>query len=138
MSVSNNAQAGSIAGYKQKSGYVAIKVSDVLYYAHRLAFLYMTGKFPSRQADHKDHIRHNNKWENLKEATLQENGKNRSLNKNNKSGVMGVCWKNNGWECYIKINGKNKYLGRYTDYFEAVCARKSADYEYGFHENHGR
>ena len=33
--------------------------------------------------------------------------------------------------------GKDIDLGCFKDKFEAICARKSAEFKYGFHMNHG-
>ena len=138
---SNRVQAGEVAGYICSiSGYVVIGVSGTQYLAHRLAHLYMTGEWPDNQIDHDDHVRHNNKWDNLFEATNQENHKNRTLNKNNTSGVVGVGWdKERGkWWAAIKTDYKRINLGRFTDKFEAICIRMSANNKYNFHSNHGK
>lgn len=42
------------------------------------------------------------------------------------------------WVAYIKLKGKEKHLGYFCHFFDAVCARKSAEDRYGFHTNHGR
>ncbi|TKY80148.1 HNH endonuclease, partial [Pectobacterium polonicum] len=42
------------------------------------------------------------------------------------------------WTPSISVNGKEKYLGRYDSIWEAICARKSAENRYSFHENHGK
>ncbi len=57
---------------------------------------------------------------------------------NNTSGITGVYWHKgaNKWMAFIKINYKQIYLGTFTEFDEAVCARKLAEKEYGFHENH--
>ena len=69
----------------------------------------------------------------------QENGKNRPMQKNNTSGVVGVhrCKTHNRWVAYTKVDGKFINLGYFKDKFEAICARMSANNKYGFHANHG-
>lgn len=131
-------KVGSVAG-TPALGYVSITINRRLYRAHRLIWLYMTGEWPKDQIDHINHIRNDNRWCNLREATYQENQRNRTNPKNNKSGVCGVRWreKRNRWSSQIKVNRKAKHLGSFTDKFEAICARKSAENKYGFHENHG-
>lgn len=136
-----NIRIGSIAdNIDTENGYSRINIYEESYKAHRLAWLYMSGEWPEAQIDHEDHIRHNNKWLNLRKATHQENSKNRSLNKNNTSGCAGVCFSKNRnkWRSYIKINGALISLGSFIDKFDSICARKSAENKYGFHENHGR
>lgn len=41
------------------------------------------------------------------------------------------------WEVFINSNRTRHYLGLFNDFFEAVCARKSAEVKHGFHVNHG-
>lgn len=131
---------GDIAGCLHKgTGYIGVTINGKNHQAHRLAWLYMTGKWPKHHIDHDDHIRCNNKWDNLNAATSQENNKNRSKMKNNTSGVTGVSWFKAGkkWHAQITVGKKKKHLGFFTDKLEAVCARKSAEIKHGFHQNHG-
>lgn len=131
---------GDTAGCLDSQGYIVIKWKDIQYKAHRLAFLYMTGAFPPEQTDHINGVRDDNRWENLRAVTCQENQRNRKLPKDNTSGVMGVTRRNKDktWEVSIRIPGKRLYIGRFSDFSEAVCARKSAENKYNFHVNHGR
>lgn len=130
-------KAGDKAGCKSL-GYITIRINRRNYKAHRLAWMYIYGGWP-KQIDHINHIKDDNRLINLREVTIQENGQNRLMNKNNTSGVMGVVWANlkNRWQGQIKVGGKQIHLGYFLDKFEAVCARKSAELKYGFHENHG-
>lgn len=83
---------GKKAGTLNSKGYIVISINRKLYKAHRLAHLYMTGEWPEDQIDHVNHIRDDNRWFNLEDATNQSNQKNRSLDARNKSGVTGVYW----------------------------------------------
>ena len=100
----------------------------------------MTGKWPKERMDHINHIRKDNRWLNLRETTNQENNKNASKRKDNTSGVPGVYWAKhcNKWLASINNGGERVNLGGFTDWFEAVCAKMSANNKYGFHSNHGR
>jgi len=131
---------GDIAGSKRNTGYIAIKAKGKQYQAHRLAWLYMTGEFPEYDIDHINHVRDDNRWENLREATRIDNCQNMSKSSANTSGCTGVTWnkENNKWLAYISIDGKRSYLGYHTEYSDAVNARKNAEVLYGFHENHGK
>jgi len=131
---------GCIAGSLDvKGGYVRISVLGVSYKAHRLAWFYVHGAWPN-QIDHINGIRDDNRLINLRSVTAKENQQNKQMQKNNKSGVCGVRWagKLNKWRCTINDSGAAVNLGVYHDFFEAICARKSAENRYGFHPNHGR
>lgn len=135
----NSVQKGDIAGSHNDDGYIRIEIKRQKYRAHRLAFLYMEGRFP-KLVDHINHIRDDNRWCNLREIKQVENNRNCSIRKDNKSGVIGVHWvtRDKRWVASIRIHRKDIRLGNYKDKFEAICARKSAERKHGFHENHGR
>jgi len=134
------ARIGNIAGKLDVNGYVKIGIKGAHYFAHRLAFLYVNGRFPEKHTDHINGIRTDNSFSNLRCVTRQENQRNQKKPITNTSGVVGVSWaKNrNKWESKIKVSGKTIHLGRHFSFFEAVCARKSAERLYSFHVNHGR
>lgn len=53
--------AGKPAGWRHSEGYRVITIYDVYYRAHRLAWLYVTGEWPSSgEVDHIDTVRDNN------------------------------------------------------------------------------
>ncbi|MCK4758405.1 MAG: HNH endonuclease [Candidatus Aminicenantes bacterium] len=130
----------SIAGAKTNLGYIKIIINKKPYLAHRLAWLYMTGEWPVEDTDHIDHVRDNNRWNNLREVSRSENLKNQSMRKSNSSGITGVSWNKlrDKWKVQINLDGVRKTLLQSKDFFEACCVRKSAENRYGFHANHGR
>jgi len=132
--------AGSTAGTTGKEGYTSITINGKKYQSHRLAFLYMIGAMPPNDTDHINGIRDDNRWVNLRTVTRTENLRNAKRPNTNTSGVIGVFWRKDRskWIASIGVNGKGKHTSYHDDWFEAVCARKSAEREYGFHENHGR
>jgi len=131
---------GTIAGSfnTDNTGYTRISIDCKSYQAHRLACFYMTGKWPI-QTDHNDHIRSNNRWNNLRFSTHQENARNTKLREDNTSGIVGVCHtaSKKKFRSFITNDKKQVHLGIFSDFFDACCARKSAEYKYGYHENHG-
>ena len=135
----SNIFKGTIAGRMWSNGYIGIRIDRKEYAASRLAFLFMTGEFPKHEVDHINHIKDDNRWCNMRDVTATQNQRNRPLSKNNTSGVTGVFWyKRTGiWVAAIKINRKAMHLGSFADFWDAICARKSAEYKYGFHKNHG-
>lgn len=133
------ARAGHVLSGVQSNGYMRVMVDGESVLLHRLALIYM-GISIDGQVDHIDGDRRNNRIENLRVVSHQENGRNVKVPSNNKSGVIGVCWDsfNGKWYAQIKSGGKNIFLGRFDDLCEAKKARLSAELKFGFHENHGK
>ena len=138
---SSSASANAVAGWIDKpSGYRRIKINGVQYRMHRLVWLYHFGEWPSDEIDHINGDPLNNHIDNLRVVTNQENQKNAKRSNANTSGVTGVGFytQTQKWRAEIKVDGKNKHLGYFDTFKEAVAARKSAENKYGYHENHGR
>lgn len=124
-----------VAGFSDK-GYIRIDIGKDKYRAHRLAWLYVYGEWPKKDIDHINHIRSDNRIENLRDVTAQQNHNNRSATKRSKSGVNGVSFEGK-WRARIYVDKKQVNLGVFYDLFEAICVRKSAENRYGYHKNHG-
>ncbi len=129
---------GKIAGGKDK-GYIKIKINKTLYLAQRLAFLYMDGNFPEDCTDHINHNRSDNRFINLRKCSKKDNNKNVSKRIDNTSGITGVCWhkQHEKWYSQIQNSGKHEYIGLFSEIWDAICARKSAEIKHDFHFNHG-
>lgn len=138
--VSNNRKIriGDVAGCVY-NGYIRIKINNKKYQAHRLAWLYVHGKFPPEQIDHINHNRADNRIANLRSVSHQENHRNQSKTNNNTSGFVGINWhkQRNKWRAFITVDQKHIYLGLFTDINDAISARKQAEIDYNFHNNHG-
>lgn len=124
--------AGSVAGYLNKFGYIRVKVCGDLDYAHKIAWLLHTGKWPSNNLDHIDGCTTNNRFENLRECTQAENLQNKTRYRNNKSGIVGVYFDKarSKWRAQIQVNGKQIHLGRFITIEEAAAARAAAKAQY--------
>jgi HNH endonuclease/AP2 domain len=105
---------GKIAG-SNNHGYIIIRVYYTRYFAHRLAWLYMTGEWPKHDVDHIDMDRKNNKWTNLREATRSQNKFNVNKFSTNTSGYKGVSFdkSRNKFTAQCMVNGKLYHLGRF-------------------------
>ena len=125
-------------GYVKK--YVRIGMLGRKYLAHRLAWLYETGEFPADETDHVNGEGTDNRFDNLRPVSKHENRKNLRIYSGNKSGCCGVWFDKNKRKWRVRIgSGINLvYIGYFDTIFGAVCARKSAEKQYGYHENHGR
>jgi len=115
---------------KNITGYIQISLEGKLYKAHRLAWLYMTGAMPQKHLDHKNRTTDDNRWENLREATITENNGNSKIQLRNKSGHRGVVYYQGRWQAQLMNRGKNIYLGRHKTKEEAAAAYRSAAIAY--------
>jgi hypothetical protein len=117
----NTIKLGRIAGKLMPNGYTNIRVKKRNYYAHRLAFLWMTGKFPKETVDHINHNKSDNRWNNLRPASYSENMINVKITTRNTSGCKGVYW-HKGAQKWCARGTKNKIttsLGLFTCLKEA-------------------
>jgi hypothetical protein len=69
---------------------------------------------------------------NCKWATRTEQNRNRRVNTNNTSGIIGVFWdkQRQKYQARIKVNGRSIYLGRFDDMEEAARVRKEGKKQY--------
>lgn len=72
VSTSQNARAGDIAGTLNAKGFPVVSVCGKQHLSSRLAWLYMTGKWPGRNVIVIDGDRRNTAWSNLRLAGDQE------------------------------------------------------------------
>ena len=104
---------GSVAGNFNDQGYIVVQIDGKKHRVHRLIWIYHNGDIPNGlQIDHINNIRNDNRVENLRLATDTQNKYNRSKLKNNTSGFKGVHFFQNKWAATIRVNNKQKYLGR--------------------------
>lgn len=115
-------RAGDVAGNKTPRGYVRIVIDGQRCQAHRLAWLYETGEWPTLMVDHKDGNTSNNAWTNLRQANAVQNGRNRRPKIGSLSGVVGVTWCNTHkrWQATLS-------LGYFDDLTDAAKARRLAE-----------
>ena len=93
--------------------YLIVSIDGYRYKAHRLIWLYVTGKWPSVNIDHIDGKGSNNHFTNLRLATTAENLRNAQLSRRNTSGFKGVSYNRrlDRWQASITVAGKLHYLG---------------------------
>lgn len=120
---------GGIATHNGPRGYLATWCDGKIRPAHRVAWFYVTGEWPTGQIDHINRERADNRWANLRPATAHQNKFNRSLSRNNRSGVTGVDFlgRLTKWRAQIRIDGHCLHLGVFPSFDEAVAARKAAE-----------
>lgn len=116
---------GQRAGHFGSNGYRYIRYQNFLYPEHRLAF-FLTCKVCPQMVDHANGNSADNRFENLRICTASQNQWNKKFQKNNKSGFKGVSWnvRSKKWQAYIRIDGKNRFLGMFDDAKDAGEAYK--------------
>jgi hypothetical protein len=98
--------------------YRQVRIDRKNYSEHRLIYLMFNGSLPA-VIDHIDCDPNNNRIENLRPCTNQENGRNRRGSC--ASGVKGVGWHKyrKQWVVQLNVNGKNTHFGYFTNIKEA-------------------
>lgn len=131
--------AGKVAGARDSDGYLRIGICGRLYRSHRVAWALHYGYWPDNEIDHVSGDRSDNRIDKLRSVTAAVNNKNLRLYSTNKTGVPGVGWyKARGkWRAKINDSGKVKHIDYFDDFSEAVKARKAAEMQLQYHENHG-
>lgn len=114
----NKMYAGKTAGSRDRFGYVRIpsKLLGGSFYAHRLAWAYVTGAWPANTVDHIDCDPGNNRWNNLRDVSQHMNKQNtRKARVDNRLGLLGVVQRGPGkFVAYIGVGGRSKQVGRFS------------------------
>jgi len=136
----NSRWGGKKVRENAKNGYKFFWCDGSMNYSHRVVWEYFNGQIPSGlHIDHVDHDRTNNKIENLRCVSQAENARNASAGVKKKNKLFGVFVAPSGnWVARITVMSRPKHLGTFVDFFEAACARKSAELYYEYHLNHGK
>ena len=126
--------AGKKAAALQNKDYIHIKINTKFYLAHRLAWLYVNGRFPNCQIDHINGIINDNRIANLRECSNSENNFNVGIMRTNTSGFKGVSWHkaSGNWRAQINIDGRIMRLGGF-----ATAELASEAYQTKAREFHG-
>src|ERR1700736_539411 len=108
--------AGDVAGRTVAKGkYPRIGIDGDRYIASRLAWLYITGKWPVHVMDHIDGNPLNTRFANLRDVMQSKNCFNAGKRSHNTTGYQGVFKDNRNrpgvYFSQTRINGKQTYLG---------------------------
>lgn len=129
VSTAHRIKIGDEAGAKDhdEKDRVLIRIDRKLYLAHRLAWFYMNGVWPEGLIDHKNRDPSDNRIDNLRLATRQQNSFNSSGRENTTSKYKGVCYssetrRKKRWLAQIEYDGKHTHLGRFLTEAEAKAA----------------
>jgi hypothetical protein len=126
-----NQPAGSL---KQRNSYVRIWFDGKRYCAHRLAWLFVYGRWPELDIDHINGNPADNRICNLREATVSQNIVNSKLRSDNSSGYKGIyfCRRYKRWKARLRVSGRCLRLGSFHTKEQAAAAYdKAALLHYG-------
>jgi hypothetical protein len=117
----SNKYEGDLAGCLHGGGYIAIQIKGIRYYAHRLAWLYMYGKFPEKELDHINRVKSDNRISNLREVTRSQNMRNVGIRQDNTSGETHISFRMDRGKYRVSVteNGCFKSLGHFKTIEEA-------------------
>lgn len=119
---------GAVAGTNDKDGYRIICIDRKMIRAHRLAWVWMTGKWPENEIDHINGVKDDNRFCNLREATHRQNSFNRPK--------RGYTWDKRRcrYVAQININGRHVHLGTFDNESDARSAylKAAADHHKEF------
>jgi hypothetical protein len=116
-------QGSQIKGFKDKDGYLIVRYKGNAITIHRAIFIMCHGYSPYC-IDHIDCDKTNNRIENLREVTRQQNAYNMKLSDKNTSGFKNVTWCKSKlkWVGYVRVNTIKRYVGQFDDINEANMA----------------
>jgi hypothetical protein len=105
---------GNLAGTKTSYGYIRVRIENMYYMAHRIAWLLHFGAWPNCQIDHINGDRSDNRICNLRDIEQAVNIQNQTkAQAGNKSGFLGVSPHNGRWLAQISIGRRKKYIGMF-------------------------
>lgn len=110
---------GPVRPLTNGNGYLVVYAMGRLFRAHRIAWVLMTGEWPTHDIDHINRDRTDNRWVNLREATRGQNLRNAGIKKSSGTGLKGVAAHGERFAAYIRLNGKKKHLGVFDTAVEA-------------------
>lgn len=111
------------SGTVRPDGYCVISIDGKRYLTHRLIWFLVHGTWP-KYLDHIDGNPSNNRYENLREATISQNAANSQRRSDNRTGFKGVSF-NKSRDCYQSFayfGGKAYWCGYFTTPEEAHAA----------------
>lgn len=133
----NTRFVGKVAGhYHSRNGYLEVRFDNKLYKGHRLVYKLLTGEDPEGMLDHIDGNVANNRIENLRVVTPQENARN-SVKRSEKgkatSQYKGVHKHRRQWITTLSINDNEiKIVKKFdTELEAALCYDQLASEYYG-------
>lgn len=119
-------KAGDQAGYKRSDGYIKIKIDGSGVWAHRLAWFYVHGSWPTNFIDHINGDPSDNRMCNIRDVAPIVNSQNERAGRRRKNGgtLIGAHWSSiwRRWKSSICTNGEVKHIGWFDTEEQAHAA----------------
>lgn len=113
-------KCGDVAGSRVGHRYIHIEIDGRSYGAHRLAWLYVRGVWPSGQIDHKNGVRDDNRFDNLRDGSRSFNQQNqRKAQSRNMTGFLGVSRSGKRFKARIVVASAQRQIGTFDTPEEA-------------------
>jgi len=131
--------AGDETGKKRSSekAYPTVKIDDIHYLCHRLAWVMTHGYWPIGDLDHINNDICDYRISNLREATRSQNKFNHPARKDSESQCRGVTKRPKGnYQVRLTINGYRKHIGCFDDLelasfvYEETARKHHGDFAY--------
>jgi hypothetical protein len=118
------------AGTRHSHGYTTVSIDGRRYFAHRLAWVFVTGAWPAHHIDHRNGDKADCRFVNLREATRAQNMRNVGITRRNTSGFKGTYKHRRRWRAFISAARSRTYLGTFDTAEEAHAAYCEAAEKY--------
>ena len=124
----NQLYAGKIAGTVVPAGYVAVKILNRDYLAHRVVWAMVHGKWPEC-IKHRNGNLADNRLTNLADVSRAIVQRNLRMPSTNTSGICGVSWSKvpRRWVASIRVDDVTYNLGLFAHKEDAAKARRAAE-----------